>query len=71
MKPNLNVIFFLDSADRREASSLSKPTAVNKKRYDRKMAMTSHQLLYKSIADDVFWVLHSKIQGKRQSKCLF
>jgi hypothetical protein len=64
MKTNLNTIYFLHSA------SLSGPLAVNKTHYDRKMTMISRQLIYESTADDVFWVLHKKLQGEKQLACL-
>jgi hypothetical protein len=66
MKTNLNTIFFLYSNPHKEPASLSGQLAVNKTRYDRKITMISRQLIYESKADDVFWVLHTKLQGKKQ-----
>jgi hypothetical protein len=66
MKTNLNTIFFLYSDSHKELTSLSGPLTINKTRCDRKITMISRQLIYESKADDVFWVLHTKLQGKMQ-----
>jgi hypothetical protein len=70
MKTNLNTIFFLYSKHKNEPVSLSETITDNKTRDDRKMTMISRQLIYESTADDVFWVLHTKLQGKKQMQCL-
>jgi len=70
MKTNLNTIFFLYSDHDGESASLSGPLVVNKTRPDGKMTTISRQLIYESTADDVFWVLHQKFQGKKQVECL-
>ena len=70
MKTNLNTIFFLCSDHHREPATLSGPLPVNKTRYGRKMTMFSRQLIYESTADDVFWVLHTKLQGNNQLEYL-
>jgi len=66
MKTSLNTIFFLRSGHRRKSASLSGTLAVNKTLYVIKMTTISRQLIYETTADDVFWVLHTKLQGKRQ-----
>lgn len=61
MKTNLNTIYFLCSDHHTKLSSLSEPPAVNNTHHDR------NQLIYKSTADDIFWVLHtSKSKGTMQ-----
>jgi hypothetical protein len=70
MKTNLNTIFFLYSDHHVESASLSRPLAVNKTRHGGKMTMISRQLIYESTSDDIFWVLHTKLQGKKQLECL-
>jgi len=70
MKTNLNTIFFLYSDHRKESVSLSGSLAVNKTRYDGKMTMISRQLIYESTADDVFWVLQTKLQEGKQLEFL-
>lgn len=67
MKTNLHTIYFLCSDQHRGPAALSGPLPVNKTHYDRKMTMFSRQLIYESTADDVFWVLHTKLQGKNQA----
>jgi hypothetical protein len=70
MKTNLNTIFFRCSDHHRKSASLSGPLTVKKTHYDIKMTLISRQLIYESTADDVFWVLHTKFQGKKPFECL-
>jgi hypothetical protein len=66
MKTNINPVFFLYSSHHKKLTSLSDPRVGIKTRRDRKMTIISRQLIYESTADDVFWVLHSKLQGEKQ-----
>jgi hypothetical protein len=70
MKTNINPIFFLYSSHHKKPTSLSGPLVGDKIRCDRKMTIISRQLIYESTAEDVFWVLNSKLQGKKQLECL-
>jgi hypothetical protein len=66
MKTNFNTIFFLYSDHDRASATLSGPLSVNKTRDDRKMTVISRKLIYESKANDIFWVLQTKLQGKKQ-----
>ncbi len=70
VKTNLNTIFFLYAHLPKKSTPLSGPGTGNKTCDDRITTMISRQLIYESTAEDVFWVLHTKLQGKRQLECL-
>lgn len=71
MKANFNSIFFLCCSHHRITAPLSGLIAAKKTYYDREMMKSPRQLIYESTADDVFWVLHPKLQREERSKCLF
>ncbi len=66
MKTNVNPIWFLYSNLHRKAGSLSASLSGNKVSYAGRIAMISHQLIYESTANDVFWIFYSNMQGKKQ-----
>jgi hypothetical protein len=69
MKTSLSSIYFLCGGRHRKTASLSGSIAVDKTCLDREITISPRQLIYESTADDVFWVLHSKLQGEKQLKC--
>jgi len=69
MKTKLNTIFFLCNDPHKEPASLTGSLPADNP-YHGKNTLISRQLIYKSTADDVFWVLHSKLQPERQLECL-
>ena len=70
MKTNFIPIYFLYSNHRGKPTSFSDPLTVKNSRYDRILTTISRQLIFESTANDVFWVLHSKLQGKKSLECL-
>lgn len=70
MKNYFNSIFFLCSSHHRKTTSLCGPIAAKKTYYDRALTKSPRQLIYESTADDVFWVLHPKLQREERLKCL-
>jgi hypothetical protein len=56
MKTNMNPVFFLY---RNQDGKMNKSFEC-KDSYDTKITMISHQLLYESTANDIFWVFRSK-----------
>ena len=59
-------IWFLYSSHHRKPDSLSTSLSGNKMSYAGRIAMISHQLIYESTANDVFWILYSNMPGKKQ-----
>ncbi|MBI5590562.1 MAG: hypothetical protein HY881_08785 [Deltaproteobacteria bacterium] len=66
MKTNVNPIWFLYSNRHRKPGSLSASFSGNKVSYAGRIAMISHQLIFESTANDVFWILYSNTQGKKR-----
>lgn len=67
MKPNFNPVWFLFSNRHMKPDSLNTASpSGNKVGYAGKIAMISHQLIFESTANDVFWILYSNMQGKKQ-----
>jgi hypothetical protein len=65
MKTNINPVFFLYQSLHRKPDTISESFSGNKSQYARKMTMICRQLIYESTADDVFWVLPSKLQREK------
>ena len=62
-------IWFLYSSHHRKPDSLSTSLSGNKMSYAGRIAMISHQLIYESTANDVFWILYSNMPGEKQGDC--
>jgi len=58
--------WFLFSNHHRKPDSLSGSLSDKKVNYARKITMISHQLIYESTAEDVFWILYSNVRGKQR-----
>ncbi|MFH0995924.1 MAG: hypothetical protein V1844_10580 [Pseudomonadota bacterium] len=59
-------VWFLFSNHHRKPDSLTASPSGNKMSYAGRIAMISHQLIYESTANDVFWILYPNMQGKQQ-----